>query len=251
MLRMAATRFLYLILIGLVTTGLYMTLTSCEHASPTLPCDCDEEEKPIDSSTGLVADSVKTETKLFNDPETGEWTSQINFLDSGDDVIGTTEITAGQDLVAFVSLQQYNIPGESYIQLNNYFTMKVVVTLSPTNPTKYQVLLTNMDSGETVSFLINNLGSLGKTSASQSIQGAANIDPTIFSCNVATHAAMLCIGAAELVETAQACREYARIMCGALGVRSAFVEARFSLRYGCQSSCSVTCNVHDQGGIGS
>lgn len=250
MLRKATTRIFIILMSSILTTGFLLSFVRCEHATPTIPCDCGDEKEPIGKTEGSVGGTgVTTDQKVYHDAESGEMSNETTFKDSDGNIVGDAELTAAQDLVAHINLQKFNIPGETFIEMGGHFTMKVVVTSDPQNPTKYKVELTNLDTNEFVSFLVNKLA-LAKRSAASGIESVANVDPTQFSSLVSTNSVLLCVGTEETIEDSRACRESAPAYCGALGVKAAYIEARFSISRGCESSCKVECKVHDQGGIG-
>ncbi|MBN1466979.1 hypothetical protein JXA02_14590 [candidate division KSB1 bacterium] len=234
-----------IILASLLAVGLFLAFTSCEHATPICPGDDDDGREFLGSSEGMIGD-VSTHQKLYKDAAGQEIINWIVFNDRANAMIGEAELTAAEDLVKQINLQMAglgktnadaaDLPGEMFIDLGN-FILKIFVTPYPADPTKYEVILTNMNTGEFLSFLL----------AKSSLMRA---DPTQFIYLVATNAVVLCLGAQETIDDSQVCRENAPFFCGAAGVKRAYIEGRFSLREGCQSSCKIICGVHDQGGIG-
>lgn len=246
--RLYVTAILICSLLVVAYTTLFL---SCDQITP--PYNPPEDE-PVEDSQGQIGDSLKTDIKLFSNDNTGDWSIETKFIDKSDKTIAQGNFYAAQDLVAEVSLNNFNIPGTTIIQIGNYMRLQVVVTQSATQPTKYLVVLTNLDDRnmEAVSFLIDKIAGLAKGTTVNSGQNTAEVDPGIFSAFVATHSVMLlCQGPLRLVQKARECQESAEVACGALGVEESYIELRFSLRTGCvEIRCIFTCKEHDQGGFG-
>ncbi|MBN1481764.1 hypothetical protein EH223_05430 [candidate division KSB1 bacterium] len=236
---------------SLLAMGSIALFLSCDQITPPYNPPGDE---PVEDSSGSIGDTLKTEIELFSNNNTGDWSIETQFFDNSQK-IGQGNFYAAQDLVAEVSLNNFNIPGTTVIQLGNYMRLQVVVSQSAT-PSKYLVVLTNLDNRnmEPVSFVINKIEGLTKTATTTSINNAAAVDPGIFSAFVATHSVMLlCRGPLQLVKKARECLETAKTACGSLNnVEEVYIELRFSLITGCgEIRCVYTCGEHDQGSIGS
>ncbi|MBN1559151.1 hypothetical protein JW998_02805 [candidate division KSB1 bacterium] len=235
-----------ILLVNMLALGLFLSFVTCEHATKFCPDDEGDGREFLGSSEGTIGDgSISTRQKLYRNADGNEITNLIVFYDGVNSLIGEAELTAAQDLVKQINLQMAGLskknaaadfPGEIFIDLGK-FVLKIFVTLYPTDPTKYQVTLTNLTTGEFVSFLVAR-SSLTNGNSSQFV----NL--------VATHAVLLCLGAQETVDDSQVCREHAPAYCDPLGVKRAYIEGSFSFAHGCQSSCKIICDVHDQGGLG-
>jgi len=250
MFRKAAT-FIFIIMInGAFILGVSI-FTSCDKASPTIPCNCGDNRDPVGSSGGTIGDgSVEMQQDYFSVPETGDMVAETAFRDDAGNPIGSAQLTAAQDVVSHVSLQNFNVPGETFIDMGGYFTLKVVITSSQSNPTKYTVEVTDLETGETASFFIDKVTALAKSSAAaQATAGGYN--ETQLTAGVSTNSVLLCIGAYDAVDESQVCDDSAEAYCGSRTVEDVYLEATFSLANGCESGCKVICKTHDQGAFGS
>ena len=241
---------LTLVIISIFLIGL-LPFANCDRATPTIPCDCGDDRDPIGSSDGSIGDGdVEMAQDFFSIPETGEMVSETAFTDSAGNPIGNAQLYAGEDVVGHVSLQNFNVPGETFIDMGGYFTLKVVITSSQSNPTKYLVELTNLETQEKVAFLIDKVSTLAKSGAHMN-QAADGYNDTQLIAGVSTNSVLLCIGAYDAVTESEACKASAPAYCGARGVAQVYIEAKFSLANGCESGCKVICKTHDQGAFGS
>ena len=250
MFRKITTLVLIIIINGAFILGI-SSFTSCDKASPTIPCNCGDNRDPVGSSGGTIGDgSVEMQQDYFSVPETGEMVSETAFKDNAGNLIGSAQHTAAQDVVSHVSLQNFNVPGETFIDMGGYFTLKVVISSSPANPTKYMVALTDLESGETVTFCIDKVTALAKSGADEHIT-AGGYNETQLTAGISTNSVLLCIGAYDAVDESQVCNDSAEAYCGSRTVEDAYLEATFSLANGCESGCKVICKTHDQGAFGS
>jgi len=233
MFRKITTLVLIIIINGAFILGI-SSFTSCDKASPTIPCNCGDNRDPVGSSScGTVGDgSVEMQQDYFSVPETGEMVSETAFKDNAGNLIGSAQHTAAQDVVSHVSLQNFNVPGETFIDMGGYFTLKVVIS-----------------SGETVTFCIDKVTALAKSGADEHIT-AGGYNETQLTAGISTNSVLLCIGAYDAVDESQVCNDSAEAYCGSRTV-DAYLEATFSLANGCESGCKVICKTHDQGAFGS
>jgi hypothetical protein len=250
MLRKRATYVLALFISFTFIIGL-SSFTSCDKATPTIPCDCGDDLDPVGSSGGGIGDGdVEMQQDYFSNPETGEMVSETAFSDSAGNPIGNAELSAAQDVVSHISLQNFNVPGETFIDMGGYYTLKIVITSSQSNPTKYLVELTNLETQETVSFFIDKTTGLSKSRAGAN-NAADGYNDTQLTAGVSTNSVLLCIGAYDAVAESEACLASSDAYCGSRGVANVYIEATFSLANGCESGCKVICKTHDQGAFGS
>jgi len=250
MLRKMTSLILIIMITGAFILGV-SSFTSCDKASPTIPCNCGDNRDPVGSSGGTIGDgSVEMQQDYFSVPETGEMVSETAFTDDAGNPIGNAQLTAAQDVVSHVSLQSFNVPGETFIDMGGYFTLKVVISSSQSNPTKYSVELTDLETGESVTFFIDKVTALAKSNAdAQTAAGGYN--ETQLTAGVSTNSVLLCIGAYDAVDESQVCDDSAADYCGSRTVADVYLEATFSLAHGCESGCKVICKTHDQGAFGS
>ncbi len=249
MLRKAATMAMTFIVGSFLIIGITL-YTSCDKASPTIPCNCGDDRDPIGSSDGTVGDDVEMQQDYFSIPESGDMVAEVTFADDSGNKIGSAQLTAVHDVVAHVSLQQFNVPGETFIDMGGYFTLKVVITSSQSNPLKYKVVITNLETSESITFYIDKITTLAKSSAAGETADEGYND-TQLTAGIATNSVLLCIGAYDAVDESRVCEDSAEPYCGSRIVEDVYLEARFSLENGCESGCKVICKTHDQGVFGS
>lgn len=229
----------------------FSSFTSCDKAIPTIPCDCGDDLDPVGSSGGGLGDGdVEMQQEYFSDPETGEMVSETAFADSAGNPIGDALLTAAEDVVAHISLQNFNVPGETFIDMGGYFTLKVVITSSQSNPTKFLVELTNLETQEKLNFYIDKVNNLAKSSALAEY-AADGYNDTQLTAGVSTNSVMLCTGTYDTVQQAEDCKASSESWCGSRGVAEVYAEAKFSLAHGCEIDCRIKCKTHDQGAFGS
>ena len=241
-----------ILIIGFVFIIGLSTFFNCDKTTPTIPCPGGDDRDPVGSSNGtLGSGDIEIQQDFFSVPGTGEMISETAFTDTSGNPIGNAQLTAAEDVVAHIDLQNFNVPGETFIDMGGYFTLKVVITLSQSDPTKYLVELTNLETQEKVTFLIDKVTALAKSSASAMDATADDYNDTQLTAGVSTNSVLLCIGAYDAVSESENCHDSAEAYCGSRGVKDSYLEASFSLANGCESGCKVICKTHDQGAFGS
>ena len=218
---------------------------ACQRRLPTRPPDRDLNQ--VGQVRGTIGDNdAIMKSDVYKDPVTKESIIVSQFVDLDGINLGTAELAADNDVTSYLSSVIFNIPGQTYLDMDGHFSVEVVITESRIQQDMYEVKMTCVETRNVVTFYMDKTTSLAKGSETK----ADGVDIVLLINSIAGHSVMLCIGTDEVIQESLQCKEQAADYCDRRGVKSAYLQGTFSLRNGCERGCRVICRTHDQGFIG-
>lgn len=228
----------------------WVTLISCDRRLPTRPPKRDLKTLGTIDGTMGGGDTVYQST-VYSDPITKEVISVFNFADIKGKFLAKADLTSATDLLALLNGTTFNIPGDTYVDIGGWFTIRVIVTTQKARPTYYQVQVVNMETSESVTYLFPKNSSLAKDADLEEEEDAQALNKQLFISTLSSHSALLCLGPDEVLIQAQTCLRGAPSYCSRRGVLDAYLQGSLSIANGCiDASCKIICKNHDQGVIG-
>lgn len=226
-------------------------MTGCQRRLPTRPPSRDLTL--IGTVNGVLgSQDAVYQQDIYNDVVTKEIVSIFQFADLKGKVVGKAQLTAASDLVALISSTVFNIPGETFVDVNGLFTAKVTISSPKARPDYYQVDVFVMETLDKVTFFIPKKPKLAKIAVNEETFDCEESNATVplLSASLSGTFVFLCLGSQEVLIQAVTCLLNAPPFCGKSGVKEVYLQGSFSWSHGCEMSCRVTCKDHKQGYIG-